>query len=127
MATGFSSYLADNLLDAVGNAAAFSVADVYVQLHVGDPGAAGTSNVATETTRQSASFSAASAGVLTTDAALNWVNILGSQDATFFSVFDSATAGNFLFSGVISGNPYTAGDTYTIEAGSLTATLSIAS
>jgi hypothetical protein len=127
MATGFSSYLADNLLDAFGNATAFSVANVYVQLHVGDPGAAGTANVATETTRQSASFSAASAGVLTTDAALNWVNILGSQDATFFSVFDSATAGNFLFSGTIAGNPYTAGDTYTIEAGSLTATLSIAS
>ena len=127
MATGFSSYLADNLLDAFGNATAFSVANVYVQLHVGDPGAAGTANPATETTRQSASFAAASAGTLTTDAALNWVNIAGSQDATFFTAWDASTAGNFLFSGTISGNPYTAGDTYTIESGSLTATLAVAS
>lgn len=127
MATGFSSFLADNLLDAFGNATSFSVASVFVKLHVGDPGAAGTANPAIETIRQSASFSAASAGVLTTDAALNWVNIAGSEDATFFSVFDSASAGNFLFSGTIAGNPYTAGDTFTIESGSLTASLTIAS
>jgi hypothetical protein len=32
-----------------------------------------------------------------------------------------------LFSGAITGNPYTAGDTYTIASGSLTASLTIAS
>jgi len=127
MATGLSSFLADKFLDAVGNANAYSATNVYVKLHVGDPGSAGTSNPATETTRKIASFSAASAGVLTTDAALTWTNIAGSEDATFFSVWDNLTAGNFLFSGTISGNAYTAGDTYVIDSGSLTASLTIAS
>lgn len=127
MATGLSSFLADKFLDAVGNATAYSATNVYVKLHVGDPGSAGTSNPATETTRKIASFAAASAGVLTSDAALTWTNIAGSQDATFFSVWDNLTAGNFLFSGTISGNSYTAGDTYVIESGSLTASLTIAS
>ena len=127
MATGLSSFLADKFLDAVGNATAYSATNVYVKLHVGDPGSAGTSNPATETTRKIASFAAASAGVLTSDAALTWTNIAGSEDATFFSVWDNLTAGNFLFSGNISGNAYTAGDTYVIESGSLTASLTIAS
>ena len=127
MATGLSSFLANKFLDAVGNATAYSATNVYVKLHVGDPGSAGTSNSATETTRKIASFAAASAGVLTSDAALTWTNIAGSEDATFFSVWDNLTAGNFLFSGTISGNAYTAGDTYVIESGSLTASLTIAS
>ena len=127
MATGLSSFQADKFLDAVGNATAYSATNVYVKLHVGDPGSAGTSNPATETTRKIASFAAASAGVLTSDAALTWTNIAGSEDATFFSVWDNLTAGNFLFSGTISGNAYTAGDTYVIESGSLTASLTIAS
>lgn len=127
MATGLSSFLADKFLDAVGNATAYSATNIYVKLHVGDPGSAGTSNPATETTRKIASFAAASAGVLTSDAALTWTNIAGSEDATFFSVWDNLTAGNFLFSGTISGNAYTAGDTYVIESGSLTASLTIAS
>ena len=127
MATGLSSFLADKFLDAVGNATAYSATNVYVKLHVGDPGSAGTSNPATETTRKIASFAAASAGILTSDAALTWTNIAGSEDATFFSVWDNLTAGNFLFSGTISGNAYTAGDTYVIESGSLTASLTIAS
>ena len=127
MATGLSSFLADKFLDAVGNATAYSATNVYVKLHVGDPGSAGTSNPATETTRKIASFAAASAGILTSDAALTWTNIAGSEDATFFSVWDNLTAGNFLFSGNISGNSYTAGDTYVIESGSLTASLTIAS
>jgi hypothetical protein len=127
MATGLSSFLADKFLDAVGNATAYSATNVYVKLHVGDPGSAGTNNPATETTRKIASFAAASAGILTSDAALTWTNIAGSEDATFFSVWDNLTAGNFLFSGTISGNAYTAGDTYVIESGSLTASLTIAS
>ena len=127
MATGISTYLADELLDAVGNASSFSVGTVYIKLHIGDPGANGTSNAATETTRKSVSFGAASAGTLTSDADITWTNISGSQDATFFSAWDNASAGNFLFSGSITGNAYTAGDTYVIPSGSLTVSLTIAS
>ena len=127
MATGISSYLADQWLDALGNNDTFAVAAVYVKLHVGDPGAAGTSNAATETTRKEASFSAASSGTLTSDAAVTWTNIAGSQDATHFTAWDNFSAGNFLFSGTITANAYTAGDTFTIASGSLTVSLTVAS
>jgi hypothetical protein len=127
MATGLSSYLAGSWLNAVGNNTSFTVAQVYVKLHVGDPSSNGTANPATETTRKAASFGSASAGVLTSDADVVWTNIAGSQTATFFTAWDATTAGNFLFSGSITGNPYTAGDTFTIASGALTVSLTLAS
>ena len=127
MAHGLSAYLCNSFLDALGNATAYSVAVPYIKLHTGDPGAAGTANPATETTRKSISFGAASAGAITSDADISWTNISGSQDATHFSAWDSLTAGNFLFSGTITGNAYTAGDTYTISSGNLSASLTVAS
>jgi hypothetical protein len=127
MATGLSDYLANKFLDAVGNATNYSASNVYVKLHIGDPGSAGTANAATETTRKLVSFSAATAGGLTSDADVSWSNIAGSQDATFFTVWDNLTAGNFLFSGTVAGNAYTAGDTFTIPSGSLTVSLTLAS
>lgn len=127
MATGLSSYLAGSWLNAVGNNTSFAVAQVYVKLHVGDPSSNGTANPATETTRKAASFGSASAGVLTSDADVVWTNIAGSQTATFFTAWDASTAGNFLFSGSITGNPYTAGDTFTIASGALTVSLTLAS
>lgn len=127
MATGISSYLAGAWLDALGNNTSFAVANVYVKLHVGDPGANGTSNAATETTRKAASFAAASAGSLASDADITWTNIAGSQDATHFTAWDNISTGNFLFSGTITANAYTAGDTFTISSGSLTVSLTLAS
>lgn len=127
MATGISNYLANKWLDALGNNTAFSVTAVYVKLHVGDPGSAGTANAATETIRRPVSFAASANGVLASDADTTWTNIAGSQDATFFTAWDDVTAGTFLFSGTITGNPYTAGDTYTITSGALTASLTVAS
>jgi len=127
MATGLSSYLGNKFLDAVANATSYSAANVYVKLHTGEPGANGTANAATETTRKEATFSSASAGAIASDADITWTNIAGSQDATHFSAWDNLTAGNFLFSGTITGNAYTAGDTYTISSGSLTASLTLAS
>ncbi len=127
MATGMSAHLANSLLNALGNNTAYAVTNVYVQLHIGDPSANGTANGATETTRKAVSFAGASDGSIASDADVSWTNISGSQDATFFTAWDSLTSGNFLFSGTITGNPYTAGDTYTITAGSFTTSLTLAS
>ena len=127
MATGLSAYLCNSFLNALGNNTSYAVTQVYVKLHVGDPGSAATANAATETTRKSVSFAAASAGAIASDADISWTNIAGSQDATHFSSWDSLTAGNFLFSGTITGNAYTAGDTYTITSGNLSASLTVAS
>jgi hypothetical protein len=46
-----------------------------------------------------------------------------AKDATFFTAWDNATVGNFLFSGGVLATAYTAGDTYAIPSGSLTASL----
>lgn len=127
MATGLSEYTADKFLDALGNNASFAVASVYIKLHVGDPGANGTSNAAEETTRKEVTFAAASGGTIASDSAATWTNIAGSEDATHFTAWDNVSSGNFLFSGLITGNPYTAGDTYSIPSGNLTASLTIAS
>ena len=127
MATGISNYLANAWLDALGNATAFSVTTPYVKLHIGDPGANGTGNPATETTRKAVSFGASAAGALASDADVTWTNIAGSQDATHFTAWDNLSAGNFLFSGTITGNAYTAGDTYTISSAALTVSLTVAS
>jgi hypothetical protein len=64
---------------------------------------------------------------MASDADVTWTAIAGSQDATHFTAWDSLTAGNFLFSGTISSNAYTAGDTYTIPSASLTVALTLAS
>jgi len=127
MAHGLSAYLCNSWLDALANNTSYAVAQVYIKLHTGDPGAAGTANAATETTRKAASFGAASAGAITSDADISWTNIAGSQDATHFTAWDNISAGNFLFSGNITANPYTAGDTYTISSGNLSASLTVAS
>ena len=127
MAVGLSNYLCNSFLNALGNNTSYAVTQVYIKLHVGDPGSAATANAATETTRKSVSFAAASAGAIASDADISWTNIAGSQDATHFSAWDSLTVGNFLFSGTITGNAYTAGDTYTISSGNLSASLTVAS
>ena len=127
MATGLSTYLCNSFLNALGNNTSYAVTQVYIKLHVGDPGSAATANAATETTRKSVSFAAASAGAIASDADISWTNIAGSQDATHFTAWDNISAGNFLFSGTITGNAYTAGDTYTISSGNLSASLTVAS
>ena len=127
MAVGLSNYLCNSFLDALGNNTSYAVTQVYIKLHVGDPGANGTANAATETTRKSVSFAAASDGAIASDADISWTNIAGSQDATHFTAHDASTSGNFLFSGTITGNAYTAGDTYTISSGNLSASLTVAS
>lgn len=127
MAEGLSAYLCNAWLDALGNNTSFAVVQVYVKLHVGAPGALGTANPATETTRKAASFGVAASGVLTSNDALTWTNIAGSQDANHFTCWDDISAGNFLFSGNLTSNPYDAGDTFEIASGNLTATLTVAS
>ena len=127
MAHGISAYLGNSWMDALGNNTSFAVAQPYIKLHTNDPGTAGTAFPATETTRKAVSFSAATAGGLTSDADVSWTNIAGSQDATHFTCWDNISAGNFLFSGAIVAGAYTAGDTYTISAGNLTVSLTLAS
>lgn len=121
MAVGFSTAAANTHLDNTGSTYS------WVKLHIGDPGGAGTSNVATETTRKQATWASASSASKATSADLVWTGVAGSEDFTHFSLWTASTAGSFGGSGVITANAVTAGDTFTIPSGSLTLSLSVAS
>lgn len=121
MATGFSTAAANTHLDNQGTTYS------WIQLHTGDPGSAGTSNVATETTRKQATWSSASSGAKTTSADLSWTSVAGSEDFTHFTMWTAETGGTFGGSGTITSNSVTTGDTFTIPAGSLDLSLSVAS
>jgi hypothetical protein len=119
MAVGHSAAEAAKIVSTGSNTA---LDGSYIKLHTGDPGAAGTANAATETTRKQISLGTPSGGVVTNDTAITWTSIAGSEDATHFSLWTAATAGTFLFSGTITAAAYTAGDTYEIAIGGLTIT-----
>lgn len=109
-----SDYAELQLLDAVLNADAFSVTTVAVQLHTGEPGEAGTSNVATETDRTVATFAAAAAGACASDADITWTAVAATETYTHISLWDNATpaAGNCLWTGPLgvgTKNPAVAG------------------
>lgn len=129
MAEGLAAATANSILNALcRNTAWTQPSAVYVKLHIGAPGASATANAATNTTRQQATFgTAASGGSLANTVAVTWTNVAGSEDYTHFSAWDASTAGNFLFSGAVTANAVTSGDTFTIPIGSLTTSLAIAS
>jgi hypothetical protein len=123
MAVGLAAGTAAAILDGIGNAAAFSLANNYVKLHVGDPGAAGTANAATETTRKLVSFGAASAGTMQNDVAILWSTVAGSEDYTHYSSWSASSGGTFQFSGTVTANAVTAGDDFNVAIGGLVFTL----
>lgn len=113
MTTGISAAEANEAVDA------WLASYTWVKLHVGDPGAAGAGNAATETTRKQATWAAASAGASSNTGALSWTSVAGTEDFTHFSIWTASTAGTFGGSGTITANSVTAGDTFTIGAGDL--------
>lgn len=119
-----SNYLETVLLDLVFNATAYSgQSTAYMQLHIGDPGEAGTANVAAETTRKAVTFGAAASGAISNDAQIQWTNVAGTEDYTHFSLWDASTNGNCLWVGTVTANAVTAGDTFTVAVGDLDLTL----
>lgn len=121
MATSWSTTAANAALDTL--LATYS----WVKLHVGAPGANGTSNPAVETTRKQATWSAAAGGASANTNQLQWTNVAGSEDYTHFTVWTASTNGVFGFSGIITANAVTAGDTFQIAIGDLDVTLTLAS
>lgn len=94
---GFSDYIEPFVLDAVFNDAAGSVPsipNIYVKLHLGDPGESGTANPAVETTRQAVTFNAASGGSVTSSGTVSWTNVSTTETVSYVSFWDNLTAGN---------------------------------
>lgn len=113
MTVGISSTEANEALDAL------LASYTWVKLHIGDPGAAGTANAAVETDRQQATWAAASGGASSNTNDMTWASVAGSEDYTYFSVWTASTAGTFGFSGTLTANAVTSGDTFVISIGDL--------
>lgn len=133
MAVGLSAAIANDVLDAIAKNDALTtlpIAALWVKLHVGDPGAAGASNAAGNTTRHQATFgSAASGGSTANTVAIDWSTgeVTTPEDYTHWSGWTASTAGTFLCSGLVTANAVLAGDQFSVPIGSLTLTLNIAS
>ena len=111
-----------NTLRTTGNggAAYSAVAGTFVQLHTGDPGAAGTSNVSVgSTTRNSCVFSSSSSG-----SALSlgtppsaWTNGGTSETLTHISVWTASSAGTLLLTVALTASKaWASADTFTLSS-----------
>lgn len=96
-----------------------SPAGIFVKLHTADPGASGTTAAAAgSTTRPALTLAAPSSGsVAMTGTAPTWTNGGTSETLTHISIWDSATAGNFLDSiALTSSKAWASGDTFTLSS-----------
>lgn len=88
-------------------------AAIYIKLHVGDPGSAGTANAAAVTTRQAATLGAPSAGAvaLTNSPAFSMTT---TETVSHVSIWDNVSAGNCLWTAALSSSKAVVnGDTLT--------------
>lgn len=93
--------MADGLSTTVANAALTSIVGTNandIQLHTGPPGANGTANVSSVTTREAVTWGAASGGVVAASNQPQWTNWAGTDgetetDISFWSASSSGTFG----------------------------------
>lgn len=121
----FDAAVRNAWLDAFARNVSYANAAVYVKLHTGDPGGAGTSNAAANTTRQQATFgSAASAGAISNTAVVEWTNVSNTETYSHISLWTASSGGTFLGSDDLSSTAaVTAGDTFRIPIGDLDLTI----
>lgn len=122
-----SNYLENKLLGAVYNSAAFGVGNnPYISLHDSDPGETGAGEItagAFTYARQQSAFGSPGAGATENAGAITWTN-LPAKTITHLGVWDAVSSGNFLWGGALNTSKTTnAGDTFTINSGSLDVTL----
>lgn len=113
MTVGIATSQANSLLDTL-------LTTNFIQLHTGDPAAAGTTLPTTGTvggSRQAATFAAASGGSKSLSASPQWVAWDGGPvTVTHLSIWTASTAGTFKESvALTTGKAVTNGDTLTLN------------
>lgn len=113
------------LLNALCRNTSYANAAVWVQLHTGDPGSAGTSNVAGNTTRQQSTFgSVASGGAISNTVAVAWTAVSTTETYSHCSLWSASTAGTFLGSASLTqSKAVNSGDNFSIPIGDLDVTI----
>lgn len=118
----FSDDQKNKMLDAhVGRTTFTANAAYFAKLHLGSPGAAGTSNPAANTTRQAATFGdPASGGAITNTAIVQWTSVPNAETYTHVSFWTASSGGTFLAADDLPVSKTVAvGDTFTIPIGDL--------
>lgn len=117
-----SDTVANQILDAICQAApVLDYNEVWVQLHVGDPGPTGTSNPAANAIRKQATFGNAAASRSNANTIeLAWPSVSNSETYTHISLWSSAVGGAFLGKDDMTFPVnVTQGDTFRIPVGQL--------
>lgn len=108
-----------NVLRGTSAATFTGVTTLFVQLHTGDPGSAGTTTVSSTTTRQAVNFLAASAGSQALTGTTSWTTWAGTNGevVTHISVWGASTSGTFYYSAALaSSKTMNTGDTLNLTA-----------
>ena len=118
MAAGVSTTVANS---ALGNMTGTNMNDV--QLHTGNPGSAGTSNVSSTTTRQSVTWGSASSASISASNSPAWTSWAGTngETDTYVSFWSASTSGTFGCSMQLSASvTLNTGDSLTLTSISIT-------
>lgn len=127
MAEGLATATANSLLNAIGRNVSYAVAQLYIQLHTAAPGAAGTTAVASNSTRKSVSFAAAAAGSMANSTAPLWSTVPATETYTHGTLWTAASGGTFVGSGTITDGAVTAGDDWSLPIGDFVLSFAVAS
>lgn len=126
MATGMAAASAASSLDTILGTSA----NVYMKLHItGEPGAAGTTNPAVNTTRAAVQFAAASSGAKASNSDAAWTSVSTTETYLYFSIWSTVgpAGGTFLYSGTVTGGAVVAGNDFKVASGSLSCNITPAS
>lgn len=116
MTDGLSTVnFANALLNTINNTS-FAISAIYVQLHTGSPGASGTSNLSAVTTRELATFAAASGGAIALSGSPSPWSMTTTETITDISVWSASSSGTFYWSAPLSVSKNVSnGDTLTLN------------
>lgn len=113
----------ENLLKALKNESPSKYEKVFVKLHTGDPGSAGTSNAAGETTRKEIALTGTT--ILKNSGAVEWTGVSTSETYAWVSIWTASTGGTFLGRGELTASKaVSAGDTAKLSAEAFSITIS---
>lgn len=104
MAAGLSAAnLANQWLNVLRGTTFTGAAGAFAQLHTGDPGASGTTNVSSTTTRPAVTWNAPSGGSMTLSNTPSWASWAGTNGevVTHVSEWGASSAGTFYFSAAL--------------------------
>lgn len=123
MADGLNTTLANSILNNLtGNTTWTANSSLTAELHVGTPGAAGTSNPSGNTTRNTLSYNAASSGSITLSSTPTaWTNATGAETLSDVAFWNQTPA--FQWSAPMnSSHPWNLNDTFTLTSATVTIT-----